>query len=389
MSYEGVVGLLNPAMSLIFCVSLLALWFQQRHLTYIAIFALSYAMRILCFGILYLAFAQEILALRLLANFLILLATMLLSVALSSRLGQRPRYGILSTISAISLAALSYYQFVEPSLPARAVILNLGLAAACLLMLLDVARRPHRTPVEQLLFGLTAVACSGFLLRLLIFRFPGIATGQIEAAYWLIVSISDALICSTLAVAIFAIIAVDVMEGIKSEAQTDALSGLFNRRGFETRALDALARQTADEQVTVILSDLDHFKSINDRLGHSRGDRVIRIFSEILKDKAPRDAIIARLGGEEFAVLLPRGQAAVAYHLAEAARSAFKEMAPRVVLEELNPTASFGIAIARKGEGLAALIDRADRALYQAKQEGRDCIRGDGKSIPHVMSQTS
>lgn len=373
MSYEGVVGLLNPAMSAIFCFSLLALWGQQRHLTYVAIFALSYATRVLCFGILYLAFAHD--ALRLLANLLILLATMLLSVALSIRLGQRPRYGILLAIGAVSLAALYVYQFLAPSLPARAIILNLGVAAICLVMLLDVARLSHRTPVEQLLFGLIALACLGFLLRPLVFQLPGLEAGQIEAAYWLVVSISDALICSTLAVAIFAIIAVDVMDGIKSEAQTDALSGLFNRRGFETRALDALARQTAGEQVTMILSDLDHFKSINDRFGHSSGDRVIRIFSEILKEKAPRDAIVARLGGEEFAVLLPPGQATAAHSLAEAARSAFKKVAPGLVSDGFSPTASFGIAVAGRDEGLLALIDRADRALYQAKREGRDCVR--------------
>jgi len=375
MSYESVVGLLNPAMSAIFCVSLLTLWYYQRHLTYIAIFVLSYAVRILCFGILYFAFAQEALALRLVANALILLATILLSVALSNRLGQRPRYGILFAIGAMSLAVLSYYQFVEPSLLVRAVVLSWGLAAICLLMLVDVVKLPDRTPVEQLLFGLIAITCLGFLLRPLIFHVPGITTDQIEGAYWLIVSISDALICSTLAVAIFAIIAVDVMDGIKSDAQIDVLSGLFNRRGFESRALDALARQTTDAQVAMILSDLDHFKSINDRFGHSSGDRIIRAFSEILKDKAPRDAIIARLGGEEFAVLLPPGQAIAAHILAEAARSAFKEVAPGIVSDELSPTASFGIAVAREGEGLLALMDRADRALYQAKSEGRDCIR--------------
>ncbi|WP_442577786.1 hypothetical protein ACSBOB_19730 [Mesorhizobium sp. ASY16-5R] len=76
MSHEHVVGLLNPAMSAIFCVSLLTLWYHQPHLTYIAIFALSYAIRIVCFGILYFAFAQEAPLLRLLSNALILLATM-------------------------------------------------------------------------------------------------------------------------------------------------------------------------------------------------------------------------------------------------------------------------------------------------------------------------
>jgi diguanylate cyclase (GGDEF)-like protein len=375
MSYQSVVGLLNPAMSAIFCAALFALWYYHRNLTYIAIFVLSYAVRTVCFGILYFAFAHQEPVLRQLSNALILLATMLLSIALSNRRGQRPRYGTLSAIVAISLAVLCFYQFVEPNLPVRIVALNLGLTSLSLLMLLDVANAPKRTPVEQLLLGLILVTCLGFFLRPFVYLIPGITAAQIEADYWLMVSISDALLCAILAVAIFAVIAVDVMENIKREAQTDVLSGLFNRRGFEARALDALAQQTNVAPVAILLSDLDHFKSINDRFGHSSGDKVIRRFSQILKEQAPREAIIARLGGEEFAVLLPRGQADAAHSLAEAARAAFKKVAPAIVSREISPTASFGIAIAREDEGLLALIERADRALYQAKNDGRDCIR--------------
>ena len=374
MTHESVVALLNPAMSAIFC-ALLTLWFHQRQRSYIAIFAASYAVRTLCFGILTFAIAQEYSPLRILANGLVLLASALLSIALSSRLRSKPHYGILLAIGVTTLMALYFYQYVEPSLLARPAVINLALAAVCALMLIDVAKLPRRSPVEQLFFGLVTLSGLAFLVRPLIFRVPGILSDQVEAAYWLIVAISDALICATLAVAIFAIIAADVMESFKSEAQTDVLSGLFNRRGFETHAQDALARQTANAQVAVILSDLDDFKSINDRFGHGHGDRIIRTFSEVLRDKAPRDAIIARLGGEEFAVLLPRGQVAAAHHFAELARTVFKETASGIVSHEFSPTASFGIALARKDEDLLALIDRADRALYRAKAEGRDCIR--------------
>jgi len=375
MSYEGVVALLNPAMSAIYCASLVVLWRHQRHLTYIVIFALSYAIRGLCFGVLYFAFTQEALVLRLVANSFVLLAMMLLYVALSRRDKQRPRYGILFAIGAMSLAALYFYMFVEPNLPARAFILNWGLAAVCLLMLGDVGRRPRRTPVEQLFFGLVALACLGFLLRPFTFHIPGIAADEIEATYWLIVSISDALICATLGVGIFAIIAVDIMDGMKTEAQTDALSGLLNRRGFDARAHDALARQPADARAALILSDLDNFKAINDRFGHSGGDRIIQTFSRILKEKAPDDAIIARHGGEEFVVLLPSGQAANAHNFAETVRAIFKEGTLNMLSGEFSPTASFGIAVASEGENLSGLMIRADRALYQAKSEGRDCVR--------------
>lgn len=308
MSYESVVALLNPAMSAIYCASLLVLWQHQRHLTYIAIFALSYAIRGFCFGTLYFALIQEAPALRTAANSLVLLAMILLSVALSRRYDQRPRYGTLFTIGTVSLAALYFYQFVEPSLWVRAVVLNWALAAVCLVMLVDVLRYPYRTAVDQLFFGLVVLACMGFLLRPLVFQIPGIAADQIEAAYWLIVSTTDALICSTLGVAIFAIIAVDITAGIKAEAQIDPLSGLFNRRGFDLRGRAALARQRPGTSVAAILADLDHFKSINDRFGHNSGDRIIQKFSRILKENAPDDAIIARQGGEEFVVCSHRGR---------------------------------------------------------------------------------
>jgi len=375
MSHEIVVGMLNPAMSAIFGACLFSLWYYHRHLTYIAIFVLSYVVRLLCFGILYIAFALEDPVLRLLANAFILLATALLSVALSMRLGRRPHYGTLAAIGLIVLATLYVHQFVDPNLLVRAVVLNLGLAAVCLLMLVDIARLPERTPIEKLLFSLIAVACVGFPLRPLAFWIPGIPSDQFEGVYWIVVSISDALICSVLAVAIFAVIAVDVMDRIRLEAQIDVLSGLFNRRGFESRATDALARQDADAPIAMIVSDLDHFKEINDRFGHMKGDRVIQAFSGILKDKAPPDAIVARLGGEEFAVVLPQGQVAAAHLLAESVRSAFKELAPNIGLDEVRLTASFGIVVARNAEDLPSLMDRADHALYQAKRDGRDCIR--------------
>ena len=375
MSYQSVIGLLNTSMSAIFCASLFVLWRHHRHLTYIGIFGFSYAARTLCFGVLYLAFATETPVLRLLANALLMLAMMLLSVGLSNRRGQRPRYGALLIIAATALGALYFHQFSQPSLLARVIYLNLGLAAVGFLMALDVAKLSRRAPVEQALTGLIVVSCLGFLLRPLFFLTSAIANERSEEPYWLVVSISDALICAITAVGIFAVIASDVIDTIKSDAQIDALSGLFNRRGFEPRALKALARQTASAPAVMILSDLDHFKSINDRFGHINGDRIIQSFSEILKEKAPLNAIMARLGGEEFAVLLSSGEAVAAHLLAEEARAAFKEAAPGIVSGEAHPTASFGIAVARDGEDLQALMGRADRALYQAKSDGRDCVR--------------
>lgn len=98
------------------------------------------------------------------------------------------------------------------------------------------------------------------------------------------------------------------------------------------------------------------------------------LFAEVLKEKALGRAIMARLGGEEFAIMLPPGAAAFAYELAEEIRTAFKQISPDIVSREASPTASFGIAIARDNEDLQALMERVDRALYKAKGNGRDCV---------------
>lgn len=377
MNYYNVIGLLNTSMSAIFCASLFVLWRHHHQFKYIGILGISYAVRSLCFGLFYFAFVLENPVLRLLANAFLMMSMLFLSIGLSNRRGQQPRYGVLLTISSIALGWLYYNQFIVPSLLARVITFNFALAAVGLLMLLDVARHSDRTPVEQVLLGLIVVSCVGFLLRPVFLLASGLPKEQFEGAYWLVVSISDALICAMTAVGIFAVIASDVMDGIKSDAQIDVLSGLLNRRGFEPRALNTLLRQTSTAPVAMILADLDHFKSINDRFGHSGGDRVIQRFSNVLREKALRNAIVARLGGEEFAVLLPPGKAGAASLFAEDVRSTFKEVAPGIVSGEAYPTVSFGIAIAREEEDLHALMERADRALYKAKNDGRDCVRLD------------
>jgi len=162
----------------------------------------------------------------------------------------------------------------------------------------------------------------------------------------------------------------------RHEARTDPLTELPNRAEFDAALAARLhAARESGTPLWLMFLDLDHFKSINDRFGHISGDNVIQAFARILKDKAPRDAIVGRLGGEEFVVLLPHGQAAAAALMAETVRAAFKDAARAVVPAEINPTASFGIAVARRDEGLLPLMDRADRALYRAKNEGRDCVR--------------
>lgn len=163
----------------------------------------------------------------------------------------------------------------------------------------------------------------------------------------------------------------------RAEAMTDSLTGLLNRRAlFEVASSGNLAPGTA-----VVMFDLDHFKSINDRLGHAGGDTVLRIFSEHLRKSVRLGDSCARLGGEEFCVLLPARTNRSAAAVAERVRADFAD--DLTTLGDGTPaTVSAGVAIAGiDGEPFEAVLRRADDALYKAKSAGRNRVHAPGPKL--------
>ncbi|MCA9245370.1 MAG: GGDEF domain-containing protein, partial [Phycisphaerales bacterium] len=151
---------------------------------------------------------------------------------------------------------------------------------------------------------------------------------------------------------------------------------MFNRRGFQER-LQAIAEdpEARRKALSVVTCDLDHFKSINDTYGHTVGDKVIAAFADTLARAAAGRYLVARIGGEEFAVLLPDATVSAARQFAEQVRIAFAVRAIDGLEKGASVTASFGVAERADGEHWSDLLDRADRALYAAKRDGRDCVR--------------
>jgi len=157
----------------------------------------------------------------------------------------------------------------------------------------------------------------------------------------------------------------------RNEALTDPLTGLDNRRAL----FEKFSGRTIEPGMAVIMFDLDHFKAINDGLGHAIGDRVLIHFAEILQDTLRATDTAARLGGEEFCVVLdnlvPRTPAQIAEHI----RAGFAEAATPDTDPPLFATVSAGLAVsAGDGEDFEALLRRADEALYMAKSEGRNRV---------------
>jgi diguanylate cyclase (GGDEF)-like protein len=163
----------------------------------------------------------------------------------------------------------------------------------------------------------------------------------------------------------------ELVARLSETARRDVLTGLLNRRGFEERLDAELARATrAERPVALILGDVDHFKTVNDQLGHPAGDAVLLRVAGVLEGIGRRGDTVARFGGEEFVFIVPDADADMAYELAERARVALE----RTFADEPIPlTASFGaVAFPRDGTTAESLLATADRALYAAKHSGRN-----------------
>ncbi|WP_338721321.1 GGDEF domain-containing protein [Devosia sp. XK-2] len=168
----------------------------------------------------------------------------------------------------------------------------------------------------------------------------------------------------------------DVMAEMTARSETDALSGLLNRRGFEDRGDRALALATrSGVPAVMIVADLDHFKQINDTYGHAAGDDVISAFAKVLQECAAPHAVLGRLGGEEFGAFLPGANLTTGKLYAETVRHAFRGLPAGATGLKTPATASFGVAQLMPYDHLSDLLRRADGALYEAKSEGRDCVR--------------
>jgi diguanylate cyclase (GGDEF)-like protein len=154
------------------------------------------------------------------------------------------------------------------------------------------------------------------------------------------------------------------------EAATDSLTGVLNRRAL----FEQIAEHAIVPGLPVLMFDLDHFKQINDRLGHAAGDRVLQQFADVLRAEMGEGAIVARLGGEEFCALLPELDGERARDAAERTRAGFAALAIAIGDRGETATVSAGLATGGADETFSSVLNRADAALYKAKSAGRNQV---------------
>jgi diguanylate cyclase (GGDEF)-like protein len=177
-------------------------------------------------------------------------------------------------------------------------------------------------------------------------------------------------------------------DDLKTLANTDGLTGLYNRRHFDAIGASEWARfQRYRRPLSVMVLDVDHFKAINDRFGHDLGDNFLKIIASVCTSVRRGSDTAARIGGEEFGLLLPETSGESAFALAERLRMQVRACVPMIEQQRVDLSVSIGIAEADPGMTIHVLLKRADAALYEAKRGGRNRVAIAGGSTGAALAE--
>lgn len=310
------------------------------------------------------------------------LAAYLCLMASRMYMGRRPFshwYAVVG-IGALMVASV-YFTVVQPHLGMRFVFVGLGAGICFLLTARTMADGGVRRVPARYLFALVAGLHGLFLLlRPALFKLAPVAPGGLPDAGLVTLVSQFVLLEAIVAVVLLGFGALMLAnEFITSElrhlAEMDPLTNVFNRRAFLTLLDKAIsAAQRTGTAVPVLVMDLDHFKNINDTWGHRAGDDVLRHFVMLAHRCLRKEDVMGRLGGEEFAIFLPNASAAGALAVAERLRALVEAQPVATGPQSIPLTVSVGVTLCAHGDAAGAALQRADEAMYLAKERGRNRV---------------
>jgi diguanylate cyclase (GGDEF)-like protein len=373
------ISLLNPGIGLLFAAAFFLLWLNRRE-RYVAYAAGAYTTSAIAFLIQDLGPVLPMELQRLPANIGFLATGVLFAAAIIKRYDLPVPWRPMALTATLSTTVFLWFLLGQPSIAARILAISIG--AGIIALMVVRALWPIDKPylIDRVLFWVAAFSALNLIIRPIVLLSLGGGfdnyVGFQQSVYWTTVQFSQAMVSIIAAISLMVAVAIDQINELRRQVDDDNLSGLLNRRGFEARAGVALRRcLDEDRPVALMIADLDHFKLINDNHGHAVGDAIIAAFGAHVRLIGPHEMIAGRIGGEEFALLVPGAGIEAARQLAETVRTGLQAACADRIPAKLCPTASLGIAIGAPGTGLSALMADADQALYEAKRTGRNRVR--------------
>jgi diguanylate cyclase (GGDEF)-like protein len=370
-----ILSLTGPGIVLTFSLAFAVFWLIERRLLYLPVLALSCLLFTLGSLSQILGWPPGVGANALLSGALYTLAVLLTVQGILLRAEKPFNWWLCLAVFAVIETLFWYFFYIDRNLTARIYVQHFGYGLIMVSATVPLAKRPAPRPIDRVLFWVLLLFALHFFPRTLLTTANWIAPGVAAFAnslFWQAMLFSVGLLAAVLALTLLFAAFSDVLHDLRRERDFDALTGVLNRRGFGDRIATQLP--ALDNPVSLVLCDIDHFKSINDLYGHDHGDVVLQEMGEVLRRNARKHDIIGRLGGEEFAILMPDTDEEAAWQFAERLRIAVAGHPYSLPAAANGVTASFGVATRGSSTGWTDLFKLADTRLYIAKHGGRNRV---------------
>lgn len=312
-----------------------------------------------------------------LGNTLVVAGNSLLYAGTATFLRRKVAWILIAGLLLATALTMAYWSIVEPAFVLRVVFFSAAMCVPWALMAHDLARAAQESP-QRVIYQFVAVVY-GICIAATVARGayialnPGIGDvlgGGFVQTSWLA-------ICQ--AMVFFSPFGFLLMTSQRLQlrldrlANEDELTGVLNRRAFLAQAIELLASRKRPATAAILVMDLDHFKQLNDHYGHAAGDAALRGFTRTVAAQLRPQDLFARVGGEEFWIMLPQTDLSGAQALAERLRTEVERIALIFGNTRLRITVSIGVSAVHEAD-ISTALSNADRALYQAKDEGRNRV---------------
>ncbi len=389
MRDDFLIGLINPIIALIFSVTFLIFWSRDKERHYTLKIALSYFLMGMGFLASHLIPIKFTLLNITSTNVIFALASIFLVCAISERIGKKPALVEMFILAGIGISISFALQLISPTLNLTLLTINLTIGAIFALGAWHIKGNRQKGGVERAIFWMFFLVAIQFIIRpILSLWLSGdvIPLNYRQSEYWLIINFTAALFSVMSAMIFIAACTNDFIQQIKDISNTDLLTGLKIRKAFDEETQQLLAKHKRTPlPLTLIISDIDHFKNVNDTYGHQCGDMVIANFGKLIKKSLRQSDLAGRIGGEEFCAILWNANQAGGVLVAENLRSTFNNSPIDKLPSHERFSASFGVASYRNNETFDEWFARADKALYEAKNTGRNRVVSH-RILPHPAS---